>query len=72
MIKYGKIDNFGITHDQMSQLNFDDYFQCYQQTPAIEKYYTKYNSSIWQMFETAPQWVNQDKQFHIMLTNILN
>ena len=58
MIKYGHIDNFGITHDQMSQLNFDDYFQCYQQTPAIEKYYTKHNSSIWQMFETAPQWVH--------------
>ena len=73
MIKYGKIDNFGITHDQMSQLNFDDYFQCYQQTPAIEKYYTKHNSSIWQMFETSPQWVHdlalkipQDFDHHVV------
>ena len=43
MIKYGHIDNFGITNEQMSQLNFDDYFQCYQQTPAVEQYYTEQN-----------------------------
>jgi hypothetical protein len=73
VIKYGHIDNFGITHDQMSQLNFDDYFQCYQQTPAVEQYYTEHNSSIWQMFETSPQWVHdlskkipQDFDHHVV------
>ena len=58
MIKYGHIDNCGITNEQMSLLNFDDYFQCYQQYDKIEQYYTKHNSSIWQMFEDSPQWVH--------------
>ena len=58
MIKYGHIDNCGITNEQMSLLNFNDYFQCYQQYDKIEQYYTKHNSSIWQMFETSPQWVH--------------
>ena len=39
-------------------LTFKDYFQCYQQVPETEKYYTKENSSIWQMFdEDSPDWL---------------
>lgn len=44
----------------ISLLDFVDYFQCYQQTPEVEQYYTKENSSIWQMFhDESPQWVHK-------------
>lgn len=58
MIKYGHIDNLGVPKELSESLHFSDYFQCYQQTPEVEKYYTKHNSSIWQMFEDSPQWVH--------------
>jgi hypothetical protein len=40
-------------------LQFSDYFQCYQQTPASLQYYTPENSSIWQMFDDSPLWVHK-------------
>jgi len=40
-------------------LTFKNYFQCYQQVPETEKYYTKENSSIWQIYdEDSPDWVH--------------
>lgn len=56
MIKYGKID-IDISQEQLDGIAYTDYFQCYQQYEALEKYYTEHNSSIWQMFEESPQWV---------------
>ncbi len=57
VINYGRI-SVDVTQDQLSSLRFNDYFQCYQQTPEVAKYYTQHNSSIWQMFnEDCPQWV---------------
>ena len=45
--------------DEIKSLKFKDYFQCYQQVPETKKYYTKENSSIWQMFdEDSPDWVH--------------
>lgn len=45
--------------NEIKSLDFKDYFQCYQQMPEVEKYYTKENSSIWQMFDgEIPQWVH--------------
>lgn len=47
---------------QLEALEFNDYFQCYQQLPQIKKYYTKENSSIWQMFDAdCPAWVHELK-----------
>ena len=57
MIKYGNI-KIDIPHAQLENIRFEDYFQCYQQYDKIEQYYTENNSSIWQMFETSPQWVH--------------
>ena len=57
MIKYGNI-NIDIPHAQLENIRFEDYFQCYQQYEALEKYYTEHNSSIWQMFEESPDWVH--------------
>ena len=43
----------------LNLLSFKDHFQCYQQVPETVKYYTKENSSIWQMFdEECPQWIH--------------
>lgn len=56
MISYGHI-KIDITQSDLDNIDYDDYFQCYQQYDKIEKYYTKHNSSIWQMFEESPQWV---------------
>ena len=56
MISYGHID-IDITQSDLDNIDYNDYFQCYQQYDKIEKYYTKHNSSIWQMFEESPQWV---------------
>ena len=39
MIKYGHCD-IDIPLAQLENIRYDDYFQCYQQTPQIEKYYT--------------------------------
>lgn len=48
-----------ISADNLKSLDFKDNFQCYQQIPEVEKYYTKENSSIWQMFdEESPQWLH--------------
>ena len=58
MIKYGHCD-IDIPHAQLENIRYDDYFQCYQQTPQVEKYYTKHNSSIWQMFDESPEWVHK-------------
>ena len=59
MIEYGHLDT-DVTVDQLRSINFTDYFQCYQQTPNIEKYYTKYNSSIWQMFDDeCPDFIKE-------------
>ena len=72
MIKYGNI-NIDIPHAQLENIRFEDYFQCYQQYEALEKYYTKHNSSIWQMFEESPDWVHnlaneipQDFDHHVV------
>lgn len=49
----------GITSKDVNALEFEDYFQTYQQRPEISQYYTAENSSIWQMFhEESPQWVH--------------
>jgi len=57
VIEYGHID-IDISHAELDSLKFDDYFQCYQQTPDVARYYTKHNSSIWQMFnDDCPKWV---------------
>lgn len=57
MIKYGHID-IEISTEQLDKVEFVDYFQCYQQTSNTVKYYTKHNSSIWQMFDDeCPDWV---------------
>jgi hypothetical protein len=53
----GHIDLPDLTAE-LNALQFSDYFQCYQQTPEVEKYYNQYNSSIWQMLEDCPDWVN--------------
>jgi len=59
VIEYGHLDT-DVTVDQLRSINFTDYFQCYQQTPNIEKYYTKYNSSIWQMFDDkCPDFIKE-------------
>ena len=72
MIKYGNI-NIDIPHAQLENIRFEDYFQCYQQYEALEKYYTEHNSSIWQMFEESPDWVHnlaneipQDFDHHVV------
>lgn len=72
MIKYGNI-KIDIPHAQLENIRFEDYFQCYQQYDKIEQYYTENNSSIWQMFETSPQWVHdlakkipQDFDHHVV------
>lgn len=46
-------------HMDLSALEFNDYFQCYQQTPEVEKYYIKENSSIWQILDNNPGWVHE-------------
>lgn len=49
-----------VSSDEIRALKFEDYFQCYQQVPETEKYYTKENSSIWQMFDDeSPLWVHE-------------
>ena len=53
----GHID-FSITLIDLQALKFEDYFQCYQQTPDTQKYYTEHNSSIWQMFDEAPNFIH--------------
>ena len=53
----GNIDLPDLT-TELSQLAFTDYFQCYQQIAEVEQYYNKYNSSIWQMLEDCPGWVD--------------
>ena len=59
MIEYGHLDT-GVTLDQLRSIKFTDYFQCYQQTPDIEKYYTQHNSSIWQMFDDeCPDFIKE-------------
>jgi len=72
VIKYGNI-NIDIPHAQLENIRFEDYFQCYQQYEALEKYYTEHNSSIWQMFEESPDWVHnlankipQDFDHHVV------
>lgn len=57
MISYGHID-IDVSLDMLDAIEYTDYFQCYQQYEALEKYYTEHNSSIWQMFEESPQWVH--------------
>lgn len=47
-----------IKDSDLSGLAFQDHFQCYQQVPETELYYTKHNSSIWQMFGESPAWVH--------------
>lgn len=62
----------------LSALNWQEYFSCYKQMPIMEKYYTDYNSSIWQMFNESPDWVHnlaklvpQDFDFHeVSITQI--
>jgi hypothetical protein len=57
-VSNGNID-LGITTQDLTQLKYEEYFQCYRQTPATEKYYTEHNSSIWQMFdEQSPKWIH--------------
>lgn len=52
--------SLNISNDAIKTLKFKDYFQCYQQVPETEKYYTKENSSIWQMFhDESPKWVHE-------------
>lgn len=53
----GHID-LSITSDDLQNLQFKEYFQCYQQTPATQKYYTEHNSSIWQIFDEAPEFIH--------------
>ena len=72
MIKYGNM-KLDIPLAQLENLRFEDYFQCYQQYDALKKYYTEHNSSIWQMFETSPDWVHdlakkipQDFDHHVV------
>ena len=74
MISYGNI-KIDIPHAQLENIRYEDYFQCYQQYDKIEKYYTKHNSSIWQMFEESPDWVHnlatklpQDFDHHVVST----
>ena len=57
MIEYGNI-KIDIPLAQLENIRFDDYFQCYRQYEELEKYYTKHNSSIWQMFDESPEWVH--------------
>jgi len=52
--------NLDITVNDIQALAFEDHFQTYQQLPAIERYYTAGNSSIWQMFhEESPAWCHK-------------
>lgn len=44
--------------DILSKLKFAEIFQTYQQLPEIEKYYNKHNSSIHQLIEDCPNWVD--------------
>jgi len=74
VISYGNI-KIDIPHAQLENIRYEDYFQCYQQYDKIEKYYTKHNSSIWQMFEESPDWVHnlatklpQDFDHHVVST----
>ena len=59
MIKYGNADLEHITEKMLTNLTFNDYFQCYRQYDKLHHYYTPGNSSIWQMFEDdCPEWVH--------------
>lgn len=55
-MEYGHID-LDICHKDLVNLEFEDYFQCYQQTAETQEYYTAGNSSIWQILYNCPQWV---------------
>jgi hypothetical protein len=72
LITHGHV-NLSVTIKELESIDFQDYFQCYQQTPTIEKYYNKHNSSIWQKFDNSPQWVHdlaqklpQDFEHHVV------
>ena len=55
----GHID-LRISHKDLSNLQFVNYFACYTQTPETKEYYTPENSSIWQMYhEDSPTWVHE-------------
>lgn len=57
MIKYGHLD-IGVHSAQLENLHFSDLHECYRQYEGLDRYYNKYNSSIWQMFdEDCPSWV---------------
>lgn len=65
--------NLHINHDVLSNLNFENFAQCYQQVKETEIYYTKHNSSIWQMFDESPEWIHnlarqipQDFDHHVV------
>lgn len=65
--------NLHINHDVLSNLNFENFAQCYQQVKETEIYYNKHNSSIWQMFDESPEWIHnlarkipQDFDHHVV------
>lgn len=43
----------------LTNLQWSDRCQCYQQTSEVERFYTEHNSSIWQMFDESPDWVHE-------------
>ena len=55
---HGHID-LAITVKDLESLEFNEYFQTYQQLPELEQYYTSHNSSIWQLLDKCPQWVHE-------------
>ena len=61
LITHGHID-LPIAIKELESLEFDEYFQTYQQLPEVEKYYTAHNSSIWQLLDDCPQWVHDLSQ----------
>lgn len=50
VINTGHLD-LSLKEEDLTSINFVDYFQTYQQLPEINTFYNKENSSIWQMFD---------------------
>jgi hypothetical protein len=46
----------------LSSLDWQQKFQCYQQTKESQQFYNEHNSSIWQMFDESPAWVHEIAQ----------
>lgn len=62
VISYGHLDIAGHSI-QLENMHFADLHECYRQYEWLDRYYNKYNSSIWQMFDDdCPYWIKDIAQ----------